>query len=45
MPGRQRYSMLLNVVLDTSGSMSDALPAALGAIAISARRPASTRSA
>ncbi len=33
MPGRQRYSMLLNVVLDTSGSMSDALPAALGAIA------------
>lgn len=33
MPGRQRYSMLLNVVLDTSGSMSDEIPFALGAIA------------
>lgn len=33
LPGRQRYSMLLNVVLDTSGSMSDEIPFALGAIA------------
>ncbi|MGL5138671.1 MAG: vWA domain-containing protein [Beijerinckiaceae bacterium] len=33
MPGRQRYSMMLNVVLDTSGSMSGEIPAALGAIA------------
>jgi predicted metal-dependent peptidase len=33
LPGRQRYSMLLNVVLDTSGSMVDEIPAALGAIA------------
>jgi predicted metal-dependent peptidase len=33
MPGRRRYSMLLNVVLDTSGSMTNQLPAALGAIA------------
>jgi predicted metal-dependent peptidase len=33
MPGRQRYSMILNVILDTSGSMTSELPAALGAIA------------
>lgn len=33
MPGRQRYSMLLNVLLDTSGSMTDEIPNALGAIA------------
>ncbi len=33
MPGRQRYSMLLNVILDTSGSMSEEIPSALGAIA------------
>lgn len=33
MPGRQRYSMMLNVILDTSGSMSDEIPFALGAIA------------
>jgi predicted metal-dependent peptidase len=33
LPGRQRYSMLLNVVLDTSGSMTDEIPNALGAIA------------
>jgi predicted metal-dependent peptidase len=33
MPGRQRYSMMLNVVLDTSGSMADAIPFALGAVA------------
>jgi predicted metal-dependent peptidase len=31
--GRRRDSVLLNLVLDTSGSMTDALPAALGAIA------------
>lgn len=31
--GRRRDSALLNLVLDTSGSMTDALPAALGAIA------------
>jgi predicted metal-dependent peptidase len=30
--GRRRESATLNVVLDTSGSMTDALPAALGAI-------------
>jgi predicted metal-dependent peptidase len=30
--GRRRESVTLNVVLDTSGSMTDALPAALGAI-------------
>jgi predicted metal-dependent peptidase len=33
MPGRQRYGQMLNVILDTSGSMSDAIPGALGAIA------------
>lgn len=33
MPGRQRYSHILNVILDTSGSMSDEIPFALGAIA------------
>src|SRR5262245_65462285 len=33
MPGRKRYSWMLNVVLDTSGSMSDEIPFALGAIA------------
>jgi predicted metal-dependent peptidase len=31
--GRQRTSMMLNVVLDTSGSMSEEIPFALGAIA------------
>jgi predicted metal-dependent peptidase len=33
LPGRKRYSWRLNVVLDTSASMSDEVPAALGAIA------------
>ncbi|MGL4497377.1 MAG: vWA domain-containing protein, partial [Beijerinckiaceae bacterium] len=33
MPGRQRYSMMLNVILDTSASMHDEIPMALGAIA------------
>jgi predicted metal-dependent peptidase len=33
MPGRHRHSMMLNVILDTSGSMSDEIPFALGAIA------------
>ena len=33
MPGRQRYAMMLNVILDTSGSMSQEIPGALGAIA------------
>ena len=33
MPGRQRYSIMLNVILDTSGSMADEIPGALGAIA------------
>jgi predicted metal-dependent peptidase len=33
MPGRKRHSWMLNVVLDTSGSMSDEIPRALGAIA------------
>jgi predicted metal-dependent peptidase len=33
MPGRKRNSWMLNVVLDTSGSMSDEIPFALGAIA------------
>jgi predicted metal-dependent peptidase len=33
LPGRYRQSMMLNVVLDTSGSMTDEIPAALGAIA------------
>jgi predicted metal-dependent peptidase len=32
-PGRKRYAWLLNVVLDTSASMSDEIPFALGAIA------------
>lgn len=33
LPGRQRHSWMLNVVLDTSGSMTDEIPRALGAIA------------
>lgn len=33
MPGRHRYAMMLNVVLDTSASMGDDIPSALGAIA------------
>jgi predicted metal-dependent peptidase len=33
MPGRKRHSWMLNVVLDTSASMSDEIPFALGAIA------------
>lgn len=33
LPGRKRYSWMLNVVLDTSASMSDDIPFALGAIA------------
>lgn len=33
LPGRRRHSWMLNVVLDTSGSMSDEIPRALGAIA------------
>jgi predicted metal-dependent peptidase len=33
MPGRYRHSQMLNVILDTSGSMTDEIPAALGAIA------------
>jgi len=33
MPGRRRHSWMLNVVLDTSASMSDEIPFALGAIA------------
>jgi len=33
MPGRRRDSWMLNVVLDTSASMSDEIPFALGAIA------------
>jgi predicted metal-dependent peptidase len=33
MPGRKRESWMLNVVLDTSGSMTDEIPRALGAIA------------
>lgn len=33
LPGRKRYSWMLNVVLDTSGSMSGEIPFALGAIA------------
>jgi predicted metal-dependent peptidase len=33
MPGRKRYSWMLNIVLDTSASMSDEIPFALGAIA------------
>lgn len=33
MPGRLRTSWMLNVILDTSGSMAEELPIALGAIA------------
>jgi predicted metal-dependent peptidase len=33
LPGRKRTSWMLNVVLDTSGSMSEEIPRALGAIA------------
>ena len=33
LPGRKRESWMLNVVLDTSGSMTDEIPLALGAIA------------
>lgn len=33
MPGRMRRSWMLNVVLDTSGSMAEDIPLALGAIA------------
>jgi predicted metal-dependent peptidase len=33
LPGRKRESWMLNVVLDTSGSMSSEIPRALGAIA------------
>ncbi len=33
LPGRKRESFLLNVVLDTSGSMTEEIPLALGAIA------------
>jgi predicted metal-dependent peptidase len=33
MPGRHRHSQMLNVILDTSGSMSGDIPFALGAIA------------
>ena len=33
MPGRRRHAWMLNVVLDTSGSMSEEIPRALGAIA------------
>lgn len=33
MPGRHRQSLVLNVILDTSASMSDEVPFALGAIA------------
>ena len=33
MPGRMRTSWMLNVVLDTSGSMAEDIPVALGAIA------------
>ncbi len=33
LPGRQRHSWMLNVVLDTSGSMTGEIPRALGAIA------------
>ncbi|NOU04971.1 MAG: hypothetical protein HOO99_02190 [Hyphomicrobiaceae bacterium] len=33
MPGRQRHATMLNVILDTSGSMSNEIPSALGAIA------------
>lgn len=33
MPGRQRHATLLNIILDTSGSMTNEIPFALGAIA------------
>jgi predicted metal-dependent peptidase len=33
LPGRKRESWMLNVILDTSGSMADEIPKALGAIA------------
>jgi predicted metal-dependent peptidase len=33
LPGRRREGWILNVVLDTSGSMADAIPRALGALA------------
>jgi len=33
LPGRKRETWILNVVLDTSGSMTDEIPRALGAIA------------
>jgi predicted metal-dependent peptidase len=33
LPGRKRESWMLNVLLDTSGSMTDEIPRALGAIA------------
>jgi predicted metal-dependent peptidase len=33
LPGRKRYGWLLNVVLDTSASMADDIPGALGALA------------
>jgi predicted metal-dependent peptidase len=33
LPGRQRHALTLNVVLDTSGSMTNEIPYALGAIA------------
>jgi predicted metal-dependent peptidase len=33
LPGRRRETWMLNVVLDTSGSMTDEIPRALGAIA------------
>jgi predicted metal-dependent peptidase len=33
LPGRKREAWMLNVVLDTSGSMTEEIPAALGAIA------------
>ena len=33
LPGRRRQSWILNVVLDTSGSMNEEIPRALGAIA------------
>jgi predicted metal-dependent peptidase len=33
LPGRHRSSMMLNVILDTSSSMTDDIPLALGAIA------------
>jgi predicted metal-dependent peptidase len=33
LPGRKREGWILNIVLDTSGSMADVIPRALGAIA------------